>query len=254
VNHPQAPTEAPIEAVTFDAGQTLIDLDVDMLAARLAEQGALVSAAALAAAAPQAWQQYDAAVSGGAGHPWRVLMAALLAHAGLDDVAQRTAIVEWLWHEQPQHNLWRRKIPGMFELAAALRRAGVAVAVLSNSEGRLAELFAEQGWAEDFAVITDSGRLGIEKPDPRIFHATLSHLGVAPAAAVHVGDSWPADVEGALGAGLRAIWFGRHATAGGRGGGEFGGELAGASGAARVGRASDAREVAAILAGWGVAL
>ncbi|MEZ4358818.1 MAG: HAD family hydrolase [Kofleriaceae bacterium] len=233
-----------VAAVTFDAGQTLIDLDTDLLAARLGERGVTVPAPALAASAPAAWRTYDAAVAAGAGHPWRTLMSALLQGAAPALASEaRVELVEWLWREQPRRNLWRRPIPGMFELAASLRASGVAVAVLSNSEGRLAELFAELGWAERFAVIADSGRLGIEKPDPRIFEWTLRQLGVDAADAVHLGDSWPADVEGALGAGLRAIWFGRQAQAVTPRGG--------AALAGRVATARDAAEVAAALAAWG---
>ena len=32
-------------------------------------------------------------------------------------------------------------------------------------------------------------------------------LHVTPTETVMVGDSWPADIEGALGVGIRAIWF-----------------------------------------------
>ena len=239
-----APGPAPaVTAVTFDAGQTLIDLDTELLAARLAERGVTVAPAVLQAAAPQAWRQYDAAVAAGTGgHPWRVLMDALLAGAGQAHAPARGELVEWLWQEQPRKNLWRREVPGMFALARALRRRGLAVAVLSNSEGALAELFEEMGWAADFDVITDSGKVGVEKPDPRIFALTLARLGASAEHTVHIGDSWPADIEGARGAGLRAIWFGRHAMASER-----------ALPPGQIGRASEAAEVARLLADWGAA-
>ncbi len=48
-----------ITTVTFDAGQTLIELDTAMLAARLAERGVATTAAALAAAQPAAWHKQD---------------------------------------------------------------------------------------------------------------------------------------------------------------------------------------------------
>jgi len=99
----------------------------------------------------------------------------------------------------------------MVALARELAARGVRVAVLSNSEGRLAELFAEIGLADAFAAIIDSGRVGIEKPDRRIFDHTLDALG-ATAPGIHIGDSWPADIAGALGAGWRAIWFGRRVS------------------------------------------
>lgn len=196
--------------VTFDAGQTLIDLDLPFLARRLAERGVTVEPAALEAAAPAAWARYDALVDPAAGHPWRELMATLLGGAGISGAAV-PELVEWLWGEQPRANLWRAEIPGMVALARELGARGAHVAVLSNSEGRLAELLAEIGIADAFAVIVDSGKLGIEKPDPRIFAHTLAALG-ATGAGIHIGDSWPADVAGALGAGWRAIWYGRRAV------------------------------------------
>ena len=48
------------------------------------------------------------------------------------------------------------------------------------------------------------------KPDPAIFAMALERARRARAEdAVMVGDSWPADIEGARAAGIRAIWFNR---------------------------------------------
>jgi putative hydrolase of the HAD superfamily len=211
----------------------VIDLDLAFLARRLAERGVAVEIPALAAAAPSAWQHYDALVDPAGGHPWRELMTALLAGAGV--AADRIGpLVDWLWDEQPRANLWRAQIPGMVALARELSSRGVAVAVLSNSEGRLAELLAEIGLADAFAAVIDSGRVGIEKPDRRIFDHALEVLG-ASRPGIHIGDSWPADIAGALGAGWRAIWFGRRATP---------------VDDSRVAIARDAGEVRAVLAGW----
>lgn len=220
---------APV--VTFDAGQTLIDLDLDFLARRLGERGVVVGREALEAAAPAAWRRYDALVDPAGGHPWKQLMATLLGGAGVPGVE---AQVEWLWEQQPTQNLWRARVPGMVELAAELAGRGVRVAVLSNSEGKLAELLEEIGVAEVFGAIIDSGKIGIEKPDPRIFAHTIEALGGGDAG-IHVGDSWPADIAGALGAGWRGIWFGRRAHA---------------VDDPRVGIARDAAEVREILDRW----
>ena len=137
-------------------------------------------------------------------------MAALLSGAG---VAEVDPLVAWLWEEQPRVNLFRAPIAPMVALARELRAHGARLIVVSNSEGRLAELLAEIGLAELFDVIADSGRLGIEKPDRRIFDHALASLGAVPdEPPVHVGDSWAADIAGALGAGWRAIWYGRRAV------------------------------------------
>jgi putative hydrolase of the HAD superfamily len=63
------------------------------------------------------------------------------------------------------------------------------------------------GIRDQFDAIADSGALGVEKPSPAIFHWVAERLRVPAGRIVHVGDSWAADVQGALGAGLRAIWF-----------------------------------------------
>ncbi|MCX5740973.1 MAG: HAD family hydrolase [Proteobacteria bacterium] len=202
----------PTPVVTFDAGQTLVELDLDFLSHRLAERaGIAVAPTVLGQAATEGWRVHDRRVAEGAAHPWRELMAALLGAAGISQ-AQVPELVEWLWSQQPRHNLWRKPIPAMVALARALAADGVRVAVLSNSEGHIRELLEEIAIADPFAAIVDSGVFGIAKPDPRIFAHALARLGVDPtdACCVHVGDSYPADVLGALGAGpaWRAVWFG----------------------------------------------
>jgi HAD superfamily hydrolase (TIGR01509 family) len=194
-------------AVTFDAGQTLVELDTTMLAARCAERGLIVDAAALDAAVPGAFRHHDALVARGATHPWKQVMERLLTGAGADPAAA-APVVDWLFEQQPARNLFRRGIAGMRELVEDLHRRGVPMAVVSNSEGRLAALLDELDWSRFFVAIADSGVLGVAKPDPAIFAWTLERLGVPAGEVVHVGDSRGADVDGALAAGMRAIWFG----------------------------------------------
>ncbi len=201
------PARPPALAVTFDFGQTLCELDCSLLAERLAERGIAAGASPLEAGVTEAWRAYDAAIAAGlGGHPWKKLMDRLLASAGVTEPS-RSAAVDWLWTEQPRRNLWRRPIAGMIELCRELAGAGVPLGVISNSEGRLAELIAEVGWAGDFGAVADSGRLGMEKPDTPIFRWTAERLGTPLDRIVHVGDSWGADVDGARRAGMRAIRF-----------------------------------------------
>jgi FMN phosphatase YigB (HAD superfamily) len=196
-----------VRAVTFDFGQTLAELDTDMLARRLGERGVAADPARLEASIGDAVRAYSAAIAAGhGGHPWTLLMSHLLERAGVE----RSAIdpsVAWLLSEQPSRNLWRRPIPGMIELVRELAAARVPVGVVSNSEGGLADLADELGWTEWLGPIADSGRLGIEKPDRAIFAWTAERIGVPLDAIAHVGDAFAADVEGALGAGMTAIWF-----------------------------------------------
>jgi HAD superfamily hydrolase (TIGR01509 family) len=225
-------------AVTFDFGQTLAELDHAFLARRASERGVHIDHERARTETPAAWTAYGEAKRNGlAGHDaWCTFMRTLLERCGLtsplaDDLA------EWFWTEQPRVNLWRKPIPGMFELAIELRERGVPVGIVSNSEGKLAELAAELGHTHTFLVIADSGVLGIEKPDPRIFQFAASALGVATNEIVHVGDSWEADIVGAMNANARAIWFQPSESR----------ELS-----PRVRRADDASEVRAALRDFGV--
>ncbi|HEY4160240.1 MAG TPA: HAD family hydrolase [Polyangiaceae bacterium] len=200
-------------AVTFDYGQTLAELDHEFLAERVREQGAELDPAAARAADQQAWRAYGVAKTQGHRFAWQQTILAFLRAGGLHvpgagpDQALEQRIADWLWQEQPRRNLWRRRIPGMFELASELHARGVPVAIISNSEGHMAELIDELGESSSFDAIVDSGRLGIDKPDQRIFVHAARELGVELGDVVHIGDSWEADVEGARAVGARAIWF-----------------------------------------------
>ena len=57
----------------------------------------------------------------------------------------------------------------------------------------------------DFMVTSEE--TGLAKPDPGIFHAALERNGSRAEESVMVGDSWEIDVEGALAAGIRPVWF-----------------------------------------------
>ena len=59
-----------------------------------------------------------------------------------------------------------------------------------------------------------SGDLGVAKPDAAAFHHALDLLGARPEDATMIGDSLERDVEGALAAGLRAVWINRHGKPG----------------------------------------
>jgi FMN phosphatase YigB (HAD superfamily) len=57
------------------------------------------------------------------------------------------------------------------------------------------------------AALTFSDEVGVPKPNPRMFRAALSALGVQPDETVHVGDLGSTDVAGARAMGLRSIRF-----------------------------------------------
>lgn len=60
------------------------------------------------------------------------------------------------------------------------------------------------GWTTNLEAIVVSQRVGAIKPDPRMFAAVETALGMGPGAILHVGDDWAADIVGAKRAGWRA--------------------------------------------------
>lgn len=68
------------------------------------------------------------------------------------------------------------------------------------------------GMHHHFEYQLSSSVFGRAKPDPGIFLAACAAMGVAPEDAVYVGDDLRLDVQGAQGAGLRAVWMNRHGS------------------------------------------
>lgn len=83
-----------------------------------------------------------------------------------------------------------------------LRERGVKIGLVSNTSRDLSAFVAHFNLPVDAWVW--SGRHGKVKPSPTIFMVVLDELGVAPEAAVMVGDSLQDDVEGARALGMRA--------------------------------------------------
>jgi len=57
----------------------------------------------------------------------------------------------------------------------------------------------------DDIIVSEESK--IAKPDPKIFHMACANLGIKPEEAVYVGDYYPNDIAGAIGAGITPIWI-----------------------------------------------
>jgi putative hydrolase of the HAD superfamily len=85
--------------------------------------------------------------------------------------------------------------------------------VVSNFYGNLENILAEADLARFFAVIADSSRIGIFKPEPGLFINALEHIGASASDTMMVGDSLGKDCIPAQKLGMTAVWL-RHAEAG----------------------------------------
>ncbi|MBX3278717.1 MAG: HAD-IA family hydrolase [Acidobacteria bacterium] len=99
--------------------------------------------------------------------------------------------------------------PEVTTTLAELRRRGFRLSVVSNFDSRLFDILAGLGLSDYFASINLSTHIGAAKPNPAIFESVLNRHKTSPDLALHVGDSFSEDVQGALAAGLRAVFLDR---------------------------------------------
>ncbi len=199
-----------VELLSLDAGNTIVFLDhracAEIVASTLARA---VSPGALERAEGEAKKRLDAKQllpplpDNDITPAWSAFMATLVQIGTEVDSARAADCVRALWREHRRFNLWRKVPDGLVEAVAALRARGVPVVVVSNSEGQLQSLFDNLGLGGAFDLVIDSHHVGVEKPDPRIFALALERFGVAPAHALHLGDTFATDVVGARAAGMR---------------------------------------------------
>ena len=138
---------------------------------------------------------------------WKQIVASVFTGVGFNDFE---AFFADLFEYFARADSWELFVDAEPTLAA-LRVGGLRLAIVSNFDGRLTRICEGLGITRYFDTIVMSGRTGAAKPDPRIFKTALTHLGVSPDDAVHVGDSEMEDIFGAAAAGLRAIRIDRGA-------------------------------------------
>jgi putative hydrolase of the HAD superfamily len=125
-----------------------------------------------------------------------------------DDVVQE--VLRHLADEFTTGALWEYEIPGARDGLRALAESGVRLGIVSNNDGealtRLREIELAQvgaGPGVEVECIIDSGAVGIEKPDPRIFELALVSMRLRPEQCWYVGDMPGIDAIGAAAAGIR---------------------------------------------------
>jgi len=93
-----------------------------------------------------------------------------------------------------------------------LQARGLKLGVISNwDKTDLADKLKDLGLAHFFRFILPSAMADADKPAPKIFLDALAGIGSSPSEAIHVGDSYGADVVGAAGVGITGILVARDA-------------------------------------------
>lgn len=100
-------------------------------------------------------------------------------------------------------------VAGAAEALQGLADRGFRLGILSNWPlATTVDRYVEaQGWSQLFGAIVVSQRVGTIKPHPAIFAHAVAALGTPAERLLHVGDDWLADIAGARAAGWHAAYF-----------------------------------------------
>jgi putative hydrolase of the HAD superfamily len=132
-----------------------------------------------------------------------------LADQGVEDGGLAEALGERFAAERrARHEAFADAEPVLRELATSHE-----LALVTNGASCLQrEKLLGSGLGEFFEVVVVSGDHGTAKPDPAIFARAVAQLRDGEDA-VMIGDSFERDIEGALAAGLGAVWLNRSGRA-----------------------------------------
>jgi len=205
------PTLKGARACLFDAGGTLVHPDWPRLAA-LAEEvaGRTFGAEEMRRAFGEMLKRVgtEAQKPGGPsanqrGRHWT--FRGMYGGLGLDE-AVCESLVSRIDAAHAERHIWCGLDPDAPRVVDGLKRAGLLVAVISNTEdGRLQDSLEAAGLAGLFGLLIDSQLVGCRKPDASIFRLALERLGVEAGEAAFVGDSYEGDALAARAVGMRAV-------------------------------------------------
>jgi putative hydrolase of the HAD superfamily len=132
--------------------------------------------------------------------------AAVLARLGHSDLGEDT--FRRIEDAFARRSAWY-VFPDVMPALDALTAARIRLCVISNFVWGAPELIHDLELARHFERLVISARVGFQKPNPGIFQHALDQMQVPPERAMHVGDSYRADVMGARRLGISAALIAR---------------------------------------------
>jgi len=191
----------------FDAGNTLVYPNLGLVAGKLAGRGAAVTTAALDAAEQRTRFQMDdpgLIRTSNDDARWNLYFRTIFHACGVTDALIVEAVLEELRAIHRTNNLWEI-VPPEVPVALESLKGRYRLSVISNANGTVREKLRRVGLLGYFETVIDSGEEGVEKPDPRIFHAAVERTGARMEQSLYIGDMYHIDVAGARAAGMAVV-------------------------------------------------
>ncbi len=195
----------PLKALFFDVGNTLLFPNREEMLRPLHDRGAFPSEDLLQEIERLTKREFDSLLESNSAVDhgfWQIYYSHLLDQLGTPD--------ETICHDLVTRT---RISANWYDIRPATREALLRLAekyrlgVISNADGKIAEVLDRSGIADCFETITDSGIVGKEKPHPAIFEAAVRSLGVTPQESLYTGDVYSVDYLGATRVGMQAVLF-----------------------------------------------
>lgn len=195
----------PLKAVFFDVGNTLLFPNRRRMLRSLHARNVFPAEELMQEVERQTKREFDALLEGHASVDhgfWHIFYSRLFKELAITDDAICSDLVA---RTRISAN-WRGIRPGTREALQRLRKK-YRLGVISNADGKIADVLAHCGIADCFETITDSGIVGKEKPHPLIFQTALQSLNVAPEESLYTGDLYSVDYVGATNVGMNSVLF-----------------------------------------------
>jgi putative hydrolase of the HAD superfamily len=192
-----------LKVIFFDVGNTLLFPNRERIHAPLVERGVALDAEHLRDLECRTKNQFDEKMTnnGSTDHSfWWMFYSQLLSEIGLNDDAVRDQLVANIRNSGNWDTIRPRTAEQLHEIGERYK-----IAVISNADGKIADVLQRCGIAHCFRTITDSGLVGYEKPHPEIFRHALKTMNAAPGESLYVGDVYSVDYLGATAAGMQAV-------------------------------------------------
>lgn len=195
-------------AVLFDAGNTLVFADRRRMAEIYTSAGVAWEADRFVSAELTAREELARRVSEGhvgtEPHLWRDYFITIFHLSGVPAEGMEE-VGRLLREEHARDHLWTHVEAGTGDALESLASRGFRLGVISNADGRMEDVLVRTGLRELVEFVIDSEKVGMEKPDPRIFREGARRLDLPPQECLYVGDLYPVDVVGAWGADMAAV-------------------------------------------------
>ncbi len=188
-----------IEVIAFDYGGVI----AEFISPEVTQQMSHVFGASHERFVHALWEHRGGYDSGehGAAEYWRLVIQDAVDQlpSDIDGLIDRLLILDATG--------WTRVRPQIVGWMQELKASGYRLMLISNMAIETFEMaLAPAAWMRHMDTLVVSARVGVNKPDRRIFSEAVRQAGVAPECILFL-DDLPHNVEGARAAGLSAIHF-----------------------------------------------